>query len=135
MEGKALRLRLSVQEVQAAECQQRMMNMQNEQQRNEAFSLGTACCLYHGSPLTGLTLSTLSLTATLNYLHSSFLLYSPGSEGLAVGAGVETEDMAYVPSANSGTGRFYNTQSFDHEGAFLHDIFTLILIISILNTK
>lgn len=50
MEGKALRLRLSVQEVQAAECQQRMMNMQNEQQRNEAFSLGMACCLYHGSP-------------------------------------------------------------------------------------
>jgi hypothetical protein len=40
MEGKALRLRLSVQEVQAAECQQRMQNLQNEQQRNEAFSLG-----------------------------------------------------------------------------------------------
>jgi hypothetical protein len=29
-----------VQEVQAAECQQRMQNLQNEQQRNEAFSLG-----------------------------------------------------------------------------------------------
>lgn len=43
-----------------------------------------------------------------------------------MGAGVETEDMAFVPSAKSGTGHFYNTQSFDHEGAFPHDVFTLI---------
>jgi hypothetical protein len=32
--------------------------------------------------------------------------------------------MVYVPSANSGTGQFYNTQSFDHEGMLY--VFTVI---------
>lgn len=40
MEGKALRLRLSIQEAQVLEYQKHIQSMQNEAQRQEAFSLG-----------------------------------------------------------------------------------------------
>ena len=41
MEGKALRLRLSIQENQVLEYQKHIQSMENEAQRQEAFSLGT----------------------------------------------------------------------------------------------
>ena len=127
MEGKALQLRLSVQEVQAAECQQRMQILQNEQQRNEAFSLGKVSLqlliLRHGSPS---LLPHRPLCRLTSFFIPSLLIAL--SEGLVVGAGVESEDIAYVPSSNSGTGHFYNTQSFDHEGRLFLDIFTIINI-------
>ena len=55
MEGKAIRLRLSVQEAQAAEYRQHMQNLQNEQERNEAFSLGAGCPLLFHTETTSLS--------------------------------------------------------------------------------
>ena len=38
-------------------------------------------------------------------------------EGLAVGAGVETEDAAYTSAGLTGTSPFYPAQSYDLEGS------------------